>query len=702
VSFGAVQGIDRPGVKLGRFDAPPSYNPRVRAALRRGANARHAAALLLFAALAVAWTWPLARHLGDALAGPPGDNYSFVWNLWWMRYVLATPGVPYFHTTFLFYPFGASIANHPHTALPALAAATLLGRWSVVEAQNLLLIGYVFANLAAMYALAWRATGHGRASILAAIVFGLSPYLAVHLQGHFDLVAAWPLPLYALALGAALRTPPAAAGHQGLAGIPRSAFAAGAIFAATAYIAYYYVVYLALFTVVYAVASTGAITIGRAREARPVRRHRVAIACAAAANLCALIALAIVVTGGATASIAGIEISARAPQNALTAMWIALAGWAVAVSRRRLRVDLRSDAARRARPVLAGVAITFAVLASPLVWQAASLVRHGGYVTPDYGWRSIPHGVDLLAPFFGHPLHPLFRRFSADAYAALDQDFVEVVGWFGVVPLALFIMSLTVRQGAVDPAHDADASAPVEIARERRDWRAVAAVFAIWSLGPFLTIAGFDVGLKLPAILLRFVPFVANARMPGRAIVMVFLAGAMLIAYSMSSPRGRLRSPVVQWVLVAVVAFEYWAGPLALTPLDQPGVYAALAQADPGAVCEVPLGIGDGLSAGVGSQERRSLFYATQHHHPLVGGYIGRMPADAARRYRQMPIAGTLLTLSDGAPAGTVHDVDISASPCRYLVVHRSAASAAVLTYVAGLRAHRLMVDGDRELYRLW
>src|SRR5206468_3151497 len=118
-------------------------------------SARHLGALAGFAALTIAWTWPLAAHLGDALPGGPGDNYSFVWNLWWMRHVLATPGLPYFHTTYLFYPFGTTIANHPHTALPALVAATLLKPLTVVEAQNALLIAYVFANMAAMYALAW-------------------------------------------------------------------------------------------------------------------------------------------------------------------------------------------------------------------------------------------------------------------------------------------------------------------------------------------------------------------------------------------------------------------------------------------------------------------------------------------------------------------------------------------------------------------
>ena len=115
----------------------------------------HAGPLALFGALAVGWTWPLVLHLGDAIPGDPGDNYSFLWNLWWMRHVLATPDLPYFHTTYLFYPFGTTIADHPHCALPALrsgdGAEAALDRRRAEPAARVLL----FANMAAMYALVW-------------------------------------------------------------------------------------------------------------------------------------------------------------------------------------------------------------------------------------------------------------------------------------------------------------------------------------------------------------------------------------------------------------------------------------------------------------------------------------------------------------------------------------------------------------------
>src|SRR4029079_9914724 len=157
--------------------------------------------------------------------------------------------------------------------------------------------------------------------------------------------------------------------------------------------------------------------------------------------------------------------------------------------------------------------------------------------------------------------------------------------------------------------------------RELRVWRIIAIAFGLWALGPILTVGGFDTGLKLPAILLRYVPFVANARIPGRAMVGVFVALAVLASAALAAaPAWRRRAPM-QWLLIAFVAFEFWDAPIPITSLDRPALYAALADALPGPVCEVPFGIGDGLSAGIGSQDRRALYYATVHTHPLVGGY---------------------------------------------------------------------------------
>jgi hypothetical protein len=647
-------------------DAPPRQH---------GSIVAHLAPLALFTALAMAWTWPLVRHLGDAIPGEPGDNYSFLWNLWWMRHVLATPGATLFRTTHLFFPFGTTLADHPHTALPAFIAATLLQRASIVTAQNLLLIAYLIANMASMYALAWDVTRHRRASVFAAVMFGTSPYVAAHLLGHFDLVAVWPLPLFALLLRRALAS-----------GSKRAAAGAGAVLAMTAYIAYYYVVYLWFFTAVYLVTWLNRLRIEwpRRPQTRATRRARLTLAVAAA--LFGAAALLIAITGGRTVHVGRVAVSAGTPQNALTAVWLCAIG--VVLTRRQLtawRNEIPRARRRGAVRVAALVAAVFLAGASPLLWQAARLVASGEYVTPAYQWRSAPRGVDLVAPLLGPPRHPLLRAATGRAYAAMHLDQIEAVGWIGVVP-ALLLLAWRAH-GRVDA--------------DRRIWCMVAIAFAVWALGPFLTVAGFNTGLHLPETLLRFVPFASNAHMPGRAMVGVFMAAAVLLAAAMSRAAGRWGSPAVQWLLVALVVVDYWDAPIPLTMLDAPAVYQVLAAAPPGAVCEVPFGVGDGLSSGTGSQDRRILFYATQHEHPLVGGYIGRMPARAAQRYESMPIAGALLRLSDGRDVGALPPGGAGASPCRYLVVRRDASSAALLAYVATLPLARMASADGRDLYRV-
>ena len=77
-----------------------------------------------------------------------------------------------------------------------------------------------------------------------AIAFGGSPYVAAHLFGHFDLLTAWVIPLFALFLRRALNS-----GRVG------AAIGCGVCVGVAAYSAYYYVVYLAVFALAYTAAA---------------------------------------------------------------------------------------------------------------------------------------------------------------------------------------------------------------------------------------------------------------------------------------------------------------------------------------------------------------------------------------------------------------------------------------------------------------
>ena len=171
--------------------------------------------LVLFALLALVWTWPLALHFRDHIPGFGGDNYSFVWNLWWMRKALSAPDLDFFRSTYLFSPFGVDLINHPHTALQGYLSATLLAGLTVMEAENLYVIGSVFMNAVCAYALAFDIVRDRRWALVAAVAFGSCPYIAAHLMGHFDLLAAWVIPLFALCFRRSIRTGSVAAAMGG-------------------------------------------------------------------------------------------------------------------------------------------------------------------------------------------------------------------------------------------------------------------------------------------------------------------------------------------------------------------------------------------------------------------------------------------------------------------------------------------------------
>jgi hypothetical protein len=262
-----------------------------------------------------------------------------------------------------------------------------------VTAQNLLLLSYIFANMASAYALVWDVARHRRGAILGGVIFGLSPYLASHLLGHFDLIAAWVLPLFALMV----RRQMASASN-------RWAIGAGLVFAATAYTAYYYVVYLAFFLAVYLIAWLGWTPVrwssadadaGGAPDAwragrvdDPAGGHRTLDRGDRRSNPDA----------GHDHRVG--PHAAECPDGIwLCAIACAFCLWRPTLTRKPVPVDSR-PARRRDRIVDCGGVHR---RSRALLWQAAQLVTRGEYVTPAYQWRSAPRGVDLIAPLLGPP-----------------------------------------------------------------------------------------------------------------------------------------------------------------------------------------------------------------------------------------------------------------------------------------------------------
>ena len=355
---------------------------------------------MLFVALAVGLTWPLATHATTYLPGNgAGDNVAFLWNFWWMRHALSTSGERVFHTGFLFYPFGTDLILHTHTAFPAFLAATLLSPVSIVTAQNLAIMASYALNGFVTYVLAWRLTRHRSAAIAAGLFFAAAPYFSGHLRGHFNLIAAWLLPLFAVGWLHALDT-----------GSRTGAVVAAVTFVAAAFTDYYYTTYLCVFAI--------CVMASRWLDAEITLEHRRCsdgIDAAFAAALAAIVGLLIftITTGGRTWIVGGLTISMTGGFNLQTAIWIVCAAWLWRRRRPRVRIARRRpDTIGRDVRVLLTLVIVVAVGTAPIWLAAFRLWRGGGYVSQQYFWHNAPPGIDVAGFLSGNPFHPDLARRS--------------------------------------------------------------------------------------------------------------------------------------------------------------------------------------------------------------------------------------------------------------------------------------------------
>src|SRR4051794_10413155 len=161
---------------------------------------RRAITAAAYLALAIVWSWPLARHLGNRVAHDPGDPLLVTYLMWWNAH--AIPLTAAWWNAPFFWPMPDALALTEHLA--GLSPITTPVQWlggSPLLAYNLVLIASVWWTLLAMHGLLRRLTGDEVAAACAAAAFAFAPYRTSQL-GHLQLYACWWMPLCLLAMHA--------------------------------------------------------------------------------------------------------------------------------------------------------------------------------------------------------------------------------------------------------------------------------------------------------------------------------------------------------------------------------------------------------------------------------------------------------------------------------------------------------------------
>jgi len=569
-----------------------------------------------YVALALAFSWPLPLHMATHLTGPPdGDTGVYVWNQWLFRHeVIEQHRLPLFTSEIFSLSRPANLSLHNYTIFQDLLALPLLQLFDVVTTFNIVYLLMIVLTGYAMFRLAWHVTGRPVESWLAGALFSWCPWLVTRGMGHFSLVAAAPLPVFALLL---LRLENR--------GRLRDALALGATVCWAATTDPYYAVYCVMMACLFLGMQTVRITRDAARRSAAPLALDALIACVAG------FAASLVIGGGWRLTVFGRHISAHGlytPMLLLTMLGLLRIAWPYRHA--VLSID-RGELLRFGRAASVA-AVVSAVMLSPVLYAVSIRILDNGFESSRILWRSSPPGVDLLSFFVPNPNH-LFTPEAVRAWLTPRADlYLENVASLPFAALVAVVAAI--RAGWRPP----------------RFWIALTVTFALLALGPFIHVAAANTHIPGPWALARYLPLVRLARTPARLAIVAMLGLSMLFggALCYMGDRWPHRRRLLLSIVAAVMFFELLPAPRPLYSASVPRFYTRVAeqQADV-RMLELPVGVRDGTSS-VGNFTARSQFFQTVHGKPLIGGYLSRVSRRRIDEIRHDPMIDALITLSEG------------------------------------------------------
>lgn len=639
----------------------------------------HGAVLAAYAAVAIAFSWPLAAYVDTHLTGSPGgDAGVYVWNQWVFRHeLLHHRNFPYFTDAILSAGGGTNLGLHNYTTFQNLLALPLLGWLGVVATFNVIHLAMIVLTAYATFLLARQVTGRVPEAWLAGLLFAWSPLLVTRGTAHFSLVAAAPLAIFLLVL---MR----ADGHERL----RDAAMLGAVIGWAASTDVYYAVYCLMMGAVFVVARVLAI------ERSPhAGRGRAAIWAVDVMllGIAGLIA-AVVMSGGWELTVLGRPARVRSlytPVLAFTVLALVRTLWHYRAS---FSSVTRADLWRVTRLVTTAGVVATALLA-PVLYAATLRLTSVAFESPRIFWRSSPPGLDLAAFLAPNPNHPFVPSSVGEWLAHQPNGYAENVASIPVVAIVLLAGALALGW------------------RPSRWWAGLTALFGLLALGPFVHVAGANTYVPGPWALLRYVPVVGLARTPARFSVVMMLACAILFAAALvwlgRQYPGRRKALLA--AVAVLLAIELLPAPLTLYSASVPDIYRHVAMAPPETrLLELPFGVRDGTSS-VGNFTARSQFFQTAHGKSLIGGYLSRLAWGRLPELRAHEVLQPLILLSEGLPIpGPLESRGIEIGPqfireerVAYVVIDRSRSSDALTRFaIRAFRLAHIESDGPLDLYR--
>lgn len=144
-------------------------------------------------------TYPLIFKLNSAIPGsPPGDNFEYLWKVWWFKHALVDKHVSPFFAPHIFYPDGFYLANAEMTPANTVLAIPLTVVFGYTVSYNLMIfLSFVLAGFG-MYLLVYYLTKNPWAGVLSGVIFTFCPYHVAHALKQLPLAGIQWIPLFFL------------------------------------------------------------------------------------------------------------------------------------------------------------------------------------------------------------------------------------------------------------------------------------------------------------------------------------------------------------------------------------------------------------------------------------------------------------------------------------------------------------------------
>ena len=156
-------------------------------------------AALLYLALTLVMTFPLAWQWRGSIPAGAGDIWQNYWNFWWWKQCLLQGFNP-LHSPLLFFPNGADLVFHTHSPFNQILAMPVNLLFGEAAAYNFCILFALTLTGFGTYLLVRELTGSAEAGVLAGIVFAYFPQTIEQTLEHLNLFSLQfiPLALYCL------------------------------------------------------------------------------------------------------------------------------------------------------------------------------------------------------------------------------------------------------------------------------------------------------------------------------------------------------------------------------------------------------------------------------------------------------------------------------------------------------------------------